>query len=159
MRPLRPLFGRHNRRGELEREAERLKNRDWVEMLRVVHPSQAQAAEREYLLSRLRSDWAELAGKLLATHSMVANLNGKTLTVLCDHNTFANELAMLAPVISKKIEARYSLTLKIQARASSRIDWQKPFVEDPAQEKPAEKAAEKPPGKNSVIDELISRLE
>ena len=66
MRPLRPLFRRSAAKDELERQAERLRNRDWIEMLRVVHPAQAAQAEQEYLLARFRDDWAELVNPLLA---------------------------------------------------------------------------------------------
>ena len=161
MRPLRPLFHRHAKKDDLAEQAERLKNRDWVEILRVVHPSQAEAAEREYLLARLRSDWPDFAGNLLATHSVVPSLSGRNLLVLCDHNTFANELSMLALPIAKKIEARYGMVLKITARASQRMDWEKAkgsaVVEAPA--KAGADQQTKTPTEKTAIDHLVAQLE
>lgn len=161
MRPLRPLFHRHAGKDELAEQAERLKNRDWVEILRVVHPSQAESAEREYLIARLRTDWPELAGKLLSTHSIVASISGRSLLVLCDHNTFANELAMLAIPIAKKIESRYGVNLKITARASQRLDWEKAkgsaLVEVQVKAEVGEKGTN--PKEKTVIDQLIAQLE
>ena len=160
MRPLRPLFNRHSSADDLERDAERLKNRDWVEILRVVHPSQAESAEREYLLARLSQDWTELTSPLLATHSLPQSLNGKNLMVACDHNTFANELTLIGPAVEKKIAARYGITLKILARATRKIDWQgvgkggvaaKPEV-------PAEAKADIRKAGNSVIEKLIGEI-
>jgi|GEM_PF-3509377 len=161
MRPLRPLFRRHANKEELAEQAERLKNRDWVEILRVVHPSQAESAEREYLLARLRTDWPDFAGVLLSNHSVVTKISGRNLLVLCDHNTFANELTMLSLHIGKKIEARYGVSLKITARASQRLDWEKAkgmvSTEAIANADIEKKAA--PPVEKTPIDDLIAQLE
>ncbi len=154
MRPLRPLFRRHSSPDELERDAERLKNRDWVEILRVVHPSQAESAEREYLLARFHQDWAELASPLLATHSVPEALKGRNLIVACDHNTFANELKMIAPVVEKKITARYGITVKIIPQASRRIDWSKKEVTEPI----LTGVAANTPVKNPVLEKLIGEI-
>jgi hypothetical protein len=161
MRPLRPLFHRHASKDELAEQAERLKNRDWVEILRVVHPSQAESAEREYLIARLRTDWPELAGKLLSTHSIVASISGRNLLVLCDHNTFANELAMLAIPIGKKMESRYGVNLKITARASQRLDWEKAKGSALAEVQVTAEGGEKTSKskEKTVIDQLIAQLE
>lgn len=156
MRPLKPLFRRSASKDELERDAERLKNRDWVEILQVIHPSQAEAAQKEYLLSRLKSDWAELAGPLLASHTQPSDLYGAALLVLCDHNTFANELAMLSNVIERKITGRYSITVRIQARATQKINWQKADSVQP--KKPPQVTAETKPAKPTVVDRLIDEL-
>lgn len=123
MRPLRPLFNRSASRDELERQAERLRNRDWVELLQVIHPAQAEKAQREYLLARLRDDWKELVSPLLAQHSQPNDFRSGTLLVLCDHNTFANEIALLAPVLAKKIEARYGHKMSIRAQATKKSIW------------------------------------
>lgn len=155
IRPLRPLFGRHNSSDELERDAERLKNRDWVEFLRVLHPSQAEEAEREYLLARLSQDWGELTSPLLATHSLPETWNGKSLIVACDHNTFANELSLIAPVVEKKIAARYAINVKIIARASRRIDWAKKTTAPLPELKNT--TPKTPP--NPVLEKLISEIE
>lgn len=155
MRPLRPLFNRHAPDDALERDAERLKNRDWVEFLRVLHPSQADDAEREYLIARLGHDWGELTSPLLATHSLPEAWNGRNLIVACDHNTFANELSLIAPVVEKKIAARYGITVKIIARASRRIDWtKKPVAPLPESQPVAPKAPSNP-----VLEKLISEIE
>ena len=160
MRPLRPLFGRHSGKDELQQRAERLKNRDWVEILRVVHPSQAESAEREYLLARLRTDWPEFAGSLLSTHTVVTSISGRNLLVLCDHNTFANELTMLAIPIAKRIEARYGVSLKITARASRRLDWEKAKVAPEDREKGGKPAAQQNgPAENPLLDALIQQLQ
>lgn len=159
MRPLRPLFQRSAAKDELERQAERLRNRDWIELLRVVHPAQAAQAEQEYLLARLRSDWAELVTPLLAQHTQPAEVNSTNLLVHCDHNTFASELLLVASVVEKKIQARYGYTLKIRAKATRRIAWQ-------PREMPIAKPAAKPTkeeqlvGKanNPLIDALITEL-
>lgn len=160
MRPLRPLFNRHSSADELARDAERLKNRDWVEILRVVHPSQADAAEREYIIARLKHDWPELTSPLLATHSLPETLRGKTLVVSCDHNTFANELSLIAPAVEKKIATRYGITVKIAAQASRRMDWRK--AKSPISEPGETAAVKKPVPENPVLEKLIgeiSRLE
>lgn len=155
MRPLRPLFNRHAPDDAFERDAERLKNRDWVEFLRVLHPSQADAAEREYLIARLGQDWGELTSPLLATHSLPESWNGRSLIVACDHNTFANELSLIAPVVEKKITARYGITVKIIARATRRIDWTKrPAAPLPEPQPSAPKAPANP-----VLEKLISEIE
>ena len=155
MRPLRPLFNRHAPEDALERDAERLKNRDWVEFLRVLHPSQAEDAEREYLLARLGQDWGELTSPLLATHSLPESWNGKSLIVACDHNTFANELSLIAPVVEKKIAARYNIHVKIIARASRRIDWTKKSMAPLLEPQPV---PPKSPA-NPVLEKLISEIE
>lgn len=157
MRPLRPLFRRHAGKDELAEQAERLRNRDWVEILRVVHPSQAENAEREYLLALLRTDWPDFAGPLLANHSVVSSISGRNLLVLCDHNTFANELTMLAIPIAKKIEARHGISLKITARASQRLDWEKAKGSAIEPQQTAELPATTK--KNPLLDALIAQLE
>jgi hypothetical protein len=156
MRPLRPLFHRHASADALEREAENLKNRDWVELLKVVHPSQAADAEREYILSRLSQDWAELTSALLATHSLPTALDRGNLLVLCDHNTFANELSLIAAVVEKKIQSQYNITLRIHARASKRMDWRK-NERTPAPAK-APQPETKPP-ENLILKELIEKIQ
>ena len=123
-------------------------------MLRVVHPSQAEAAEREYLLARFTGDWATLTSALLATHSLPTALNGRNLLVLCDHNTFANELSLIAPAVEKKIAANYGVTIKIHARASKRINWHKP--ENPAPEKSEPRV---PVAENRVLEKLIAEMQ
>lgn len=157
MRPLRPMFRRSASNDELEREAAKLRNRDWVEILRVVHPAQAQNAEREYLLSRLREDWGQLVSALLAQHSLPEKFEGKSLLVHCDHNTFANELAMIAGSVEKQIFALYGITTRIKAKATQKIYWP---------ELPATRAAEaeaslapKRVAKSPALDALIADLE
>lgn len=135
--------------------AERLKNRDWVEILRVVHPSQADVAEREYMLARLTEDWAELTSGLLATHSLPTALDRGNLLVLCDHNTFANELSLVSAVVEKKIHARYGTAIRIHARATKRMDWRK------KENMPARMMAPTASPKvddNLVLDSLIKRI-
>lgn len=156
MRPLRPLFHRHAPADALEREAENLKNRDWVELLRVVHPSQAADAEREYILSRLSQDWADLTSALLATHSLPTALDRGNLLVLCDHNTFANELSLIASVVEKKIKTKYNITLRIHARASKRMDWRK-GERTPAPVKAVARAPK--PAENPVLEKLIQQIQ
>lgn len=155
MRPLRPVFRRSASNDELMRQAERLRNRDWIEMLRVVHPAQAAQAEQEYLLARLRDDWAELANPLLAQHSQPAELNTGVLLVFCDHNTFANELMLVASVIEKKIQSSYGYTLKIRAKASKRLAWSKQQASPAAV---TSSAAPEPAAEKTPIDALIAEL-
>lgn len=155
MRPLRPLFRRSVSKDEIERQAERLRNRDWIEMLRVVHPAQASQAEQEYLLARFRDDWADLVTPLLAQHSQPAEFSGGALLVLCDHNTFANELTLVGPLVAQKILARYGHTLKIRARATQRLLWAK--QQAAAAEERAMTAPEYP-AKKTPIDALIAEL-
>jgi len=157
VRPLRPIFRRSASNDELEREAAKLRNRDWVEILRVVHPSQAQAVEREYLLSRLREDWGRLVSVLLAQHSLPAAFDGKTLLVHCDHNTFANELAMIANSVEKQILALYGIIVRIKAKATQKIYWPElpaTKTELGAVAEPAKFAPETP-----ALDALIADLE
>lgn len=156
MRPLRPLFHRHAPADALERAAENLKNRDWVELLKVVHPSQAADAEREYILSRLSQDWADLTSGLLAKHSLPTALDRGNLLVLCDHNTFANELSLIASVVENKIKAKYSITLRIHARASKRMDWQR--NEDKPLRAETSAGPAKPP-ENPVLEKLIREIQ
>jgi hypothetical protein len=150
---LRPLFHRSASGDAPEREAERLKNRDWVEILRVVHPTQARAAENEYMLARLRSDWSQLTSPLLATHSLPVKLDNGYLLVLCDHNTFANELSLLAGAVEKKIAAEYGYTLKIGARASRRIEWPRSTEAPPAAPETAKSQRQNP-----VLETLIREI-
>ncbi|HRP69007.1 MAG TPA: DciA family protein [Turneriella sp.] len=159
MRSLRPLFDRHSPADALEREAERLKNRDWVEFLRVVHPTQSQIAEREYILSRIASDWQTLTTPILATHTLPVDWQHEKLLVACDHNTFASEIALLAPTIEKQIVARYGIRLKIHSRAVKRIDWEKPTA--PTSAISINPTKKQPPPKHenaAVLEELIRRL-
>lgn len=156
MRPLRPLFHRHASTDALEREAENLKNRDWVELLKVVHPSQAADAEREYILSRLTEDWVSLTSALLATHSLPTALDRGNLLVLCDHNTFANELSLIASAVEKKIKSRYNIVVRIHARASKRMDWRK------GKHRPAPAVVSAPktkPPENPVLEKLIEKIQ
>lgn len=155
MRPIRPLFQRHASADELDREAERLKNRDWVEMLRVVHPSQAERAEREYMLARLAEDWGELTSALLATHSLPTALDRGNLLVLCDHNTFANELSLIAKVVEKKISARYGAEIRIHARATKRMDWRK---EDSVSTRLKKAEAPRKIDVNPALEKLIDQI-
>lgn len=157
MKPLRPIFRRSASKDELEREAAKLRNRDWVEILRVVHPSQAQKVEQEYLLSRLREDWGRLVSTLLAQHSLPATFDGRTLLVHCDHNTFANELAMIAGSVEKQILSLYGINARIKAKATQKIYWP---------EMPATKATEtqaaaesQPAVEKPALDALIADLE
>lgn len=153
MRPLRPLFGRSAAKDEFERQVERLRNRDWIEVLRVVHPAQAARAEQEYLLARFRDDWAELVNPLLAQHSQPVELSGGRLIVHCDHNTFANELMLVASVVEQKIEARYGSRLKIRAKSTRRLAWSKPQpAPAPAVAPPAARTSKTP------IERLIAEL-
>ncbi len=156
MRPLRPLFRRSAAKDELERQAERLRNRDWIEMLRLIHPAQAEQAEQEYLLARFRDDWTELVNPLLAQHSQPAGVKGGSLLVHCDHNTFANEIALLSVVLEQKILDRYGYRLRIIARASRRLNWPKQTSNVPAGSKPKISAA---PRAESPVDRLIAELE
>ncbi len=157
MRPLRPVFRRSASTDELEREADRLRNRDWVEILRVVHPSQAQNVEREYLLSRLREDWDKLVSRLLAQHSLPGEFDGKTLLVHCDHNTFANELQMISAAVEKQILSLYGITVRIRAKATQKIYW--PALPATRAEETQVAEAAKPTPKNPALDELIKSLE
>lgn len=156
MRPLRPLFKRSLSRAESNDKAENLKNRDWVELLKVVHPSQAADAEREYILSRLAQDWASLTSGLLANHSLPTALDRGNLLVLCDHNTFANELSLIAAAVEKKIKLKYSITLRIHARATKRMDWRKAEGVPTPQTK--SNPARKPP-ENPVLEKLIKEIQ
>jgi hypothetical protein len=83
------------------------------------------------------------------------------LLVLCDHNTFANELAMLAIPIAKKIESRYGVNLKITARASQRLDWEKAKGSALAEVQVTAEGGEKTSKskEKTVIDQLIAQLE
>lgn len=155
MRPLRPLFRRSASKDELERQAERLRNRDWIEMLRVVHPAQASQAEQEYLLARFRDDWADLVTPLLAQHSQPAELSSGTLLVHCDHNTFANELMLVASVVEKKIQARHGYALRIRAKATQRLAWPEP---QPAAAPASGLAAAQPRTTKTPVDALIAEL-
>lgn len=155
MRSLRPLFARHARRGDLEASAERLKNRDWVEFLQVVHPSQAESAEREYILARLKDDWGSLTSALLATHSQPTAIKNGNLLVLCDHNTFANELSLVAQLVEKKIAARYDQRIRIHVRVSQRIDWNR----EPRAVEQEPNPVEVQKISNPALDRLIGDLE
>jgi len=157
VRTLRPLFRRSASNDELEREAERLRNRDWVEILRVVHPSQAQKVESEYLLSRLREDWNKLVSTLLAQHSLPGQFDGKILLVHCDHNTFANELQMISAAVEKQILALYGIAVRIRAKATQKIYW--PALPATRAEETQVAEAEKPRQKNPALDALIKSLE
>lgn len=123
MRPLRPLFRRTATNDDFEREAARVRNRDWVEILRVVHPMQAETVEREYLLSRVREDWSNLVSTLLSQHSLPISFDGKVLLVHCDHNTFANELTLIAAAVEKKMMQLYAMNARIKAKAIQKIYW------------------------------------
>jgi|JI10StandDraft_1071094.scaffolds.fasta_scaffold209103_2 hypothetical protein len=157
MRPLRPIFRRSASNDELEREAAKLRNRDWVEILRVVHPSQAQTVEREYLLSRLREDWGRLVSVLLAQHSLPAAFDGKTLLVHCDHNTFANELLMIASTVEKQIQQLYGISARIKAKATQKIYWPElPATNAELASAPETKKVER---ETPALDALIADLE
>ncbi len=157
MRPLRPLFRRTATNDELEREAARVRNRDWVEILRVVHPAQAETVEREYLLSRLREDWSQLVSALLAQHSLPATFDGRVLLVHCDHNTFANELTLIAATVEKKMAQLYGITARIKAKAIQKIYWP---AAPPTQVQAAQQlAAASKPRERGAIDQLIEDLE
>lgn len=155
MRPLRPLFRRSASKDELERQAERLRNRDWVEVLRVIHPAQALLAEQQYLLSRFRADWPELVSRLLAQHSQPAEIKGNTLVVFCDHNTFANELTMVRSVVEKTIMQKYGYALQIKARATQRLEWPRDTAPGAVKEPRPEPDEVKKPS----LDQLIAEIE
>lgn len=121
-----------------------------------MHPSQAADAEREYILSRLSQDWADLTSALLATHSLPTALDRGNLLVLCDHNTFANELSLIASVVEKKIKTKYNIALRIHARASKRMDWRK----DERTPMPVKSGTPAPkPAANPVLERLIEQIQ
>ncbi|MCS6971816.1 MAG: DUF721 domain-containing protein [Turneriella sp.] len=126
---------------------------DWTEFLALLEPKEVRRFERDFLLQRLRADWPEIAGALLAQHSQPIALAENVLHVVCDHSTFANEIALLANALRKKIAAKYGIELTLRTRTSRRIFWHKPTGEKQAvPPKPVREAT------NPVLDRLLSEL-
>lgn len=123
MRALKPFAARIRRSDDLFTQAEKIKNRDWVEFLKVIHPTQAAHARDEYLLSRLQADWASLTTPLLANHSLPTRVAYSKIYVACDHNTFANELSLIRRLVAAKIEKAYGVSLTIEPRATQQVQW------------------------------------
>lgn len=123
MRALKSFVARTRRSDDLLTQAEKIKNRDWVEFLEVIHPAQAARARDEYLLSRLQADWASLTTPLLANHSLPTRVAYSKIFVACDHNTFANELSLIRRLVAAKIEKAYGVSLTIEPRATKQVQW------------------------------------
>ena len=53
---------------------------------------------------RLRQNWDEIAGEVLAAHSEPVQIKGKTLFVLCDSPVWVQQIGILSPALVPRIK-------------------------------------------------------
>ncbi|HHO75974.1 MAG TPA: DUF721 domain-containing protein [Deltaproteobacteria bacterium] len=53
---------------------------------------------------RLRQNWNEIAGEVLAAHSEPVQIKGKTLFVLCDSPVWVQQIGILSPTLQPRIK-------------------------------------------------------
>ncbi len=69
---------------------------------------------------KIRDQWTEIAGDVLAAHTEPVHLKGRTLAVICDSPAWVQQIGILGPAVAEKVykvtrikveklEARFSL--------------------------------------------------
>lgn len=61
--------------------------------------------EDSFYVGIVKEKWEQIAGSILATHSVPVKKNGRTLVVEADHPVFANDLTMMKKMIMEKIRS------------------------------------------------------
>ena len=60
--------------------------------------------EDPFYVGTIKEKWEQIAGSILATHSVPVKKVGKVLFVEADHPVFANDLTMMKKIILEKIK-------------------------------------------------------
>jgi hypothetical protein len=80
--------------------------------------------DESYLIESVRSEWPDIAGELISTHSIPDRIFKGVLFVLADHPVYANEITMMKTVFLEKLRGRYSgdviRNIKVEIK---KIDW------------------------------------
>ena len=79
-----------------------------------------------YRLLRIKTDWAEIAGEVFASHTIPAKLKGGKLEVLCDSPVWVQQIGLLELTLIENIRKITSLRIK---EIASKIGLLKPEVQ------------------------------
>jgi hypothetical protein len=79
-----------------------------------------------YRLLSIKADWAEIAGKVFAGHTMPAKLKGTKLEILCDSPVWLQQIGLLELTLIENIRKLTSLRIK---EINSKIGVLKPEVQ------------------------------
>ncbi|MBN2039937.1 MAG: DUF721 domain-containing protein [Spirochaetes bacterium] len=81
--------------------------------------------DESIVIGKVRSSWHEMAGELLAAHSIPDRIYKKILFVSVDHPVYSNELAFMKNIIIKKINEEFDSAVIKDVRLEIRkLDWQ-----------------------------------
>lgn len=77
------------------------------------------------VIGKVRSGWRDLAGELLAVHSIPDRIYKNILFVSVDHPVYSNELAFMKDIIIKKINDEFDSAVINDIRLEiKKLDWQ-----------------------------------
>ena len=79
-----------------------------------------------YRLLRIKADWAEIAGDVLAGHTIPAKMKGGKLEVLCDSPVWVQQIGLLELTLIENIRKITNLRIK---EIASKIGVLKPEVQ------------------------------
>ena len=60
--------------------------------------------EDSFYVGIIKEKWEQIAGSILATHSVPVKKNGRVLVVEADHPVFANDINMMKKIILAKLK-------------------------------------------------------
>lgn len=82
--------------------------------------------KKEFTIETLKTEWHNIAGDIMSTHTKPDRIMGGTLFVKADHPVFANELSMIQDTLLKKIEeelgTRVIKKIKVEIK---KISWKR----------------------------------
>ena len=61
--------------------------------------------EDSFYVGIIKEKWEQIAGSIIATHSVPVKKNGRVLVVEADHPVFANDITMMKKMIMEKIRS------------------------------------------------------
>ncbi|MDY6933775.1 MAG: DUF721 domain-containing protein [Spirochaetota bacterium] len=67
--------------------------------------------EQSFLIERIRKDWTNIVGDLIATHSKPDRIFKKVLFIHVDHAVFSNELSLMRDMIISEINERMGVKI------------------------------------------------
>lgn len=80
--------------------------------------------EKLFTVEALVSQWPEIAGELLATHSIPDRIYKGVLFLAVDHSVYGNEIILMKDVILKKIASLYGKGLVRSVKTEVRpLKW------------------------------------
>ena len=80
--------------------------------------------DESIIIGKVRSSWKDIAGELLAAHSIPDRIYKNILFVSVDHPVYSNELAFMKNLIIKKINGEFdSAVIKDVKLEIKKLDW------------------------------------